>query len=148
MKKFIRILSPITIAVIFALDAAVIAFLVYSIKRIIAEQTLITIAFIIIEILALLIAFFTTKEIFSNGVLFDDDKVEFTGLDTDNEFKYCDIIKCETHKDTKASLRKNFVDRYSLITLHLQDERVVTVNLGLTTTRTLSKIKTELDSRI
>lgn len=148
MKKFIRILSPITIIVIFALDAAVISFLVYSIKRILEEISFITIAFIIIEIFAVLIAGFTTKEIFSNGVIFDNEKIEFTGLDNDNVFYYTDISKCEAHKDTKASLRKNFVDRYSHITLYLKDERVVTVNLGLTTTKALNKVKAELESRI
>ncbi len=148
MKKFIRILSPITIAVVFALDAAVIAFFIYSIKKIMQEISLITVAFLVIEVIAIIIAALTTKETFSNGVVFTDDEVEFTGLDADNKFKYSDIEKCEANRDTKASLRKNFVDRYSRLTLHLKDGRIATIDLGLTTARALKKVKTELDSRI
>lgn len=147
MKKFVRIISPITLAIVLALDIAVVGFFVYAIQRIIEEASFITIAFIAIDIFALIIAIFTTKEALSNGVIFYDDRIEFTGLDTGNTFYYNDIIKIETQKDTKASLRKNFVDRYSHIILHLNNDTVATIDLGLTTTKTLKRIETELTNR-
>lgn len=147
MKKFVRILSPITLAIVFALDAAVIAFCAYAVQRIIAEVSLITIAFIAIVAFALIIAIFTTKEAFSNGVKFDDEKIEFTGLDTNNIFYYKDINSVEVQKDTKASLRKNFVDRYSHIILHLSNDTIATIDLGLTTTKVLKKIEQEITER-
>lgn len=148
MKKFIRILSPITLAIVFALDIAVIGFCIYAVQRIIADVSAITIGFVAIDIFALIIAIFTTKEAFSNGVKFDDEKVEFTGLDTNNIFYYKDIEKVETQKDTKASLKKNFVDRYSHIILHLNNDTIATIDLGLTTTKALKKIEEEINKQI
>lgn len=148
MKKFIRVLSPITIAVISALDTAVIGYGVFSIKKLQQTVDVWTILFAIIEVIALVIAFFVSKEVVSNGVRFDEEGVEFTGLDENNCFKYSEIVKVETNKDTKASLKKNFVDRYSHVILHLNDESVVTIDLGLTTVKTLKKIEKEINDRI
>lgn len=148
MKKFIRIISPITILVVLALDSAVIAFSVYAIKRLMQETSTTLILFAVILLIAIIVAVFTTKEALSNGVKFKDDEVEFTGLDTNNIFKYCDIQEVESKKDTQASLKKNFVDRYSHIILHMKDESVVTIDLGLTTQKTLNKIVSQIKSKM
>ncbi len=114
-NKFIRILSPITIAVIIVLDIATIAYGIFSINKVIQLKNTNSIIFLVIEIFALVVAILVTKEIFTNGVKFHDDKIEFIGIDEENIFKYDEIEKVETYQDTTASLTKNFIDRHSLI---------------------------------
>lgn len=148
MKKFIRVISPFSIIVILIMDIATIAFGAYAIEKLIAEQTILTIAFVAILAFALIVAILTTKESLSNGVRFTDEQIEFTGLDTNNIFRYNDIVRIESQKDTTASLKKNFVDRYSRVIIYLKDDSVVTIDLGQTTKRTLKKITTEIEKHI
>lgn len=145
--KFLRILSPITLAVVAVLDAAVIGYGIYAIKRLIAVQNATVIIFTICDFAAIIIAALVTKEVLSNGVKFYNDEMEFTGLDNDSIFAYSDIERVETEKDTKPSFVKNFVDRQSKVILTLKDERVVTIDIGLTTKNTLNKIEDEIKSR-
>ncbi len=63
-------------------------------------------------------------------------------------FAYADIEKVETEKDTKPSFVKNFIDRQSKVILTLKDERVVTVDVGLTTKNGLAAIEKEINERI
>lgn len=146
--KFLRILSPITLAVVAILDAAVIGYGIYAIKRLIAVQNATIIIFTICDFAALIIAALVTKEVLSNGVKFYSDEMEFTGLDNDSIFAYADIEKVETEKDTKPSFVKNFVDRSSKVVLTLKDERVVTIDIGLTTKNGLAAIEKEINERI
>lgn len=146
--KFIRTLSPITVAVVGILDIAVICYGVFAVKKIIQIQRMSVIFFAAIEVLAIIVAILVTKEIFSNGVKFHDDELEFTGLDANNIFDYNDIVKVETQKDDKASFVKNFVDRQSKIIFTLKDEKVVTIDIGLTTKNTLKNIESEINRRI
>ena len=146
--KFLRILSPITLAVVAILDAAVIGYGIYAIKRLIAVQNTTIIIFALCDLAALIIAVLVTKEVLSNGVKFYSDEMEFTGLDKDSIFAYADIEKVETEKDTKPSFVKNFIDRQSKVILTLKDERVVTVDVGLTTKNGLAAIEKEIDERI
>lgn len=146
--KFLRILSPITLAVVAILDAAVIGYGVYAIKRLIAVQNTTIIIFALCDLAALIIAVLVTKEVLSNGVKFYSDEMEFTGLDKDSIFAYADIEKVETEKDTKPSFVKNFIDRQSKVILTLKDERVVTVDVGLTTKNGLAAIEKEINERI
>ena len=88
------------------------------------------------------------KEVLKTGVRFTSDKVEFTGVDENNVFEYSHIVKVQTGRDTKASLKKNFVDRYSHIIIFLDDDSVVTIELGLTTKHTLKVIDDEFKARI
>ncbi len=143
-KKFIRILSPITLIVIALLDIAVISFAVFSVKKIIEVQNLYSIFFAAIEILAIIVAVLVTKETIGNGIIFYEDKLEFTGIDDKNVFHYNDIAEVETYRDTKASLKKNFIDRHSLIIITLNDETVTTVDIGLTSKKVLIEFKKEL----
>lgn len=147
-NKFLRILSPITLVVVAILDAAVIGYGIYAIKRLIAVQNATIIIFAVCDLAALIIAALVTKEVLSNGVKFYGDEMEFTGLDNDSIFAYADIEKVETEKDTKPSFVKNFVDRQSKVILTLKDERVVTIDVGLTTKNGLKKIEDEINSRI
>lgn len=147
-NKFIRILSPITLLIIGVLDAGTILFGVYAVQKIIEKQNLWNILFAIIEFFAIIIAILVSKEVVSNGIKLNENEVEFTGLDENNIFAYSDIEKVETSKDTKASLKKNFVDRYSNVILTLKDGNIVTIELGLTTVKTLNKIKKEIESKI
>lgn len=146
--KFIRVLSPFTLAFVLLLDIAVIVFAYYAVKKLSEQLSAVNVIFAVIEIAAILIAVLVTKEVFTNGVRFRNNEVEFTGVDDNNLFHYTDIVKIESSKDNKASLKKNFVDRYSSIIIYLKDESVVTIELGLTTNKTLKKIADELNSRI
>ncbi len=146
-EKFIRILSPISICVILMLDAAVIFLGYYCIQKLNGLLTAGKLIFLFVEIFTFIIAILSTKEVFSHGVIFHQEEFEITALDTDNIFRYEDISKIEIHKDIKASLTKNFNDRHSFIILTMNDEKTVTVDLGLTTKKTLDKVKKEISER-
>lgn len=147
-KKFIRVLSPITIAVVAILDVATIAYGIFAINKIITLRSATAIFFGAIEIFAVIIGILVTKEVFTNGVVFRDDELEFIGIDGDNIFAYDEIEKVETYQDTAASLKKNFIDRHSLLIFSLDDDKVATIDIGLTTKGTLQKIVNELSNRI
>ena len=146
--KLIRVISPFSLAMSLLLDAAVVAFLIIAVNKIIAEASLINIAFLIIMVISVFIAFFTSKEVLSAGVKFSDEQFEFTAIDDNNVFNYCDIEKIESSKDVSASFKKNFIDRYSHITVYLKDKTVITIDLGLTTRKTLNKITAEIKNRM
>ena len=146
--KFIRILSPITLAVIAALDIAVLGFGVFAVKKIISVQSAAVIFFAVIEVFAIIIGVLVTREILKNGVLFFDDEFEFNGIDDKNIFAYESISEVEFYHDTSASLSKNFVDRHALIIITTNTGTVTTVDIGLTTKGTLKKIKKELQRHI
>lgn len=148
MKKFIRVISPISLAVMLAFDIGIIFFANYAVQKIMQGVDIWTILFLIIILLSICLALAISKEILTNGVRFDEEKVEFTGLDENNVFQYRDIKNVEAQRDTKASLKKNFVDRYSHIILYLNDDSVVTIDLGLTTAKALNKIEVEIKNRI
>lgn len=146
--RFIRVISPISFCVITVLDIAIIAFGVFAYQKITADKNIYNIMFVGIEVVAFIIGILASKEVVSNGVKFEYTKMEFTGLDENNIFEYKNIERIETNKDTKASLRKNFVDRYSSIIIHQTDGTVTTIELGLTTLKTLTKIEEEINKRI
>ena len=147
-ERFFRILSPITLAVVAVLDAAVIEYAIFALKKVIELHRANMIIFLACDLVALIVAVLVTKEVISNGIKFYDDEMEFTGLDSDNIFAYDDIISVETHKDTAPSFVKNFIDRHSQIILNLKDDKTVTVDIGLTTKGTLEKAAEEIRSRI
>ncbi len=147
-KKFIRVLSPITLAVITALDIAVFGFGIFALKKLFEELSAAVIFFTAIEIFAIVIGILITKEVLENGISFYEDEMEFTGIDENNLFSYEEIEKIETYHDTKASLTKNFVDRHALIIITKKDETITTIDIGLTTKGTLKKIKKELSKHI
>ncbi len=146
-KIFIRILSPITIAVVLLIDIFAIGYGVYSVIKVMENTSAVTICFAVMMAIVIVIACFVTKEVFSNGVMFKADEVEFIGLDDNNIFAYNDIEKVEFHRDDKISFKKNFNDRHSIIVLHLKDEKVTTIDIGLTTKKVLCKIVDELNNR-
>lgn len=147
-EKFLRILSPITLAVIAVLDLACICYAVFAIKKLIDFPSANAIFFFACDIFAIIIAALVTKESVTNGIKFYDDELEFTMLDSNNIYAYNDIVSVETKKDTKASFTKNFIDRQSKIILTLKDEKVITIDIGLTTKGTLEKCKEEIESRL
>lgn len=147
-KKFVRILSPMTLAVVGVLDIAVIYFAFFAVKRLIAFTTKYAIFFAIMELFAFVVSIFVTKNILSQGIIFYDDRLEFTALDENNVVKYEDIDRIETKKDTAASLVKNFVDRQSKIIFYLKDDGILTVDIGLTTNKALNKISREISEQI
>lgn len=146
--KFIRVLSPIAIGVVALLDCGVIYFAYYAAAKAKLQLDAKSILFIIIEVFAVIIAILITKQIFSGGVKFKENYLEFTELDEHNIFEYESIEKIVSSRDEKASLRKNFVDRYSSIIFYMKDNTVVTVELGLTTKKTLNKIINEINIRM
>lgn len=147
-NKFMRILSPIQLAVVGILDIAVICYLIFAIKRLIQNPKTTVIIFTAGVAVALIIAILVTKEVLSHGVKFLDDEMEFTGIDGENIFSYDNIVSVKTHKDDKASLVKNFIDRQSQVILTLKNGQTVTIAIGITTKSTLKKIGDEISSRI
>ncbi len=147
-NKFIRCVSPISLAVIALFDAAsltLIAIAVYSLTK---AVNFYSVAFAVIMAVDLFAALLATKNLMKSGVLFSDTAVEFTGIDENNIFEYSQIISVETFKDSSASFKKNAVKRYSSIILFLNDNSVATIELGLTTRKKLKEIENELKSRI
>lgn len=147
-QKFIRILSPITFAVVTTLDIAVVGFGVFAVKKMITDQSAAVIFFTIVEVFAIIVGALVTKEILKNGVIFYEDKFEFNGIDDKNIFTYESVSEIEIYHDTSASLTKNFVDRHALIIITANDKTVTTVDIGLTTKKTLKKIRKELENHI
>ncbi len=139
-ERFFRIISPITLAVVAVLDIAIIAFAVFSVRKLMAFANFYAILFAVFEIAAIILAVFVTKDVLTQGIKFRDDEMEFTHLDTDNVFKYSDIASVDTEKDDKASLVKNFRDRQSKVIFTMKDDSVITVELGLTSKKTLSAV--------
>ena len=146
--KFVRCISIITLAVAATLDAACVAFSIYAVQGVKENADFWRITFVIIMVFSDVLGVLFTKETFSNGVKFYDDYVEFTGVDENNVYNYADIERVEAFRDTKASFRKNFVDRYSNVTIYLKDESIACIQLGLTSGKTLKKITDELTSRL
>ncbi len=147
-EKFLRILSPITLVVVAVLDLACIGYGIFAITKLIDYPSANAIIFFACDIVALVIAALVTKETLSNGIKFYDDELEFTAIDNNNIFAYEDIASVETQKDTKASFTKNFIDRQSQLILTLKDDKIITIDIGLTTKGTLEKAAEEIRSRI
>lgn len=146
--KFIRVVSPFTLAVSLVLDFACVFLCYTAVISIGNRMDFWQIAFYIIDIISVILVVLYNKETFSNGVKFSEECIEFVGIDDDNVFEYSHIVKVETYKDTKASFKKSFTDRFSLLILTLDDGTQVTVSLGYTTKKTLDKILPQLNSRI
>lgn len=145
--KFIRVLSPITAAVILLLDVSVIAYGVFAIKKVVELRSTAAIFFAAVEVAAIIIAVLVTRETLRNGVIFREDEFEFTGLDDNNIFDYNDIENVESFKDTTPSLVKNFIDRHSVLTITLKEDKVVTIDIGLSPKYTLDLIHKEICQR-
>lgn len=145
--KFIRVLSPITAAVILLLDVSVVAYGIFAVKKVIELRSAAAIFFAAVEVAAIIIAVLVTRESLRNGVVFREDEFEFTGLDDNNIFDYNDIENVESYKDTTPSLVKNFIDRHSVLTLTLKEDKVVTIDIGLSRKYTLDLIHKEICQR-
>ena len=139
--KFIRILSPMTLAVVILLDLAVIGYGVFAVYRLTQVRTGMTVIFAIIEIAAIVIAVLTTKETVKNGLLLRATDFEFTGMDKDNVYAYNQIKDITGYKDEAPSLVKNFIDRHAVLTLTLTDDTTVLLDLGLCQKRTLEAVQ-------
>lgn len=145
-KEFIRIISPISAATAFLLDGASIWLTAFVIKDFAGGGAdSMSIIFAIMVIFAVIISILFTKEVFSNGIIFYDDRCEFNALDDNNIIYYKNIESIEDYKDTKASLKKNFNERHSLIIFNLKNNTVHTVDIGLSTKKTLNKIIAKLN---
>ena len=145
---FIKIFSPLSLIIILFFDFSALLLGWFSVKSILKAVTFYTVSFVIIELVVTAVAVMITVQIFKNGVMFYEDRLEFTGLDDNNVFHYEDIVKAETYKDTSASLNKKYVERYSSVILRLFDGTVATVELGMTTKRQLKRIENEINNRL
>jgi len=146
--KFIRIISPISLPAVLLFDGAVGYYFVVAFKKILEDESVFSALFLIIQIVAVVIAFLTTREVLRHGVKITDKSVEFTALDSNNKVFFDEIERVEVLKDTKASLKKNFVSRYSSLIFYLSDDTVLTVELGITTKKKLALIEQEITSRL
>ena len=146
--KFISVISPISLSVVLLFDAAVAYYTYIAVKKVVTENSTFALIFILLQLAAVVIAALTTREVLRHGVRITDKYVEFTALDSDNKVRFDEIESIAVQKDTKASLRKNFVNRYSSLIFYLNDDTVLTVELGLTTKRKLAQIESEINSRL
>ena len=142
-NKFIRIISPASFGAALLLDIASIGLCVAA-----TQQKKTSLPLCVIGVLALLLGALTTAETLRHGIRLKENEMEFTALDKDNVYAYEDIEKTEIYKDTKASFKKNFTQRYSNLILYLTDGTVATAELGFTTKRKLRKIEEEIKKRI
>ena len=147
-NKFVRIISPISVVMALILDTAVCYFAYYAYNKLRLEVKLTNIIFAIIVVCSVALAIFYTREVLRHGIRFTENGLEISFLDENNYFKYSDIKGVQVFKDTKASFKKNFLDRYSRLTLEFKDGNRRAIELGLTTKRKLRKIENEINSRI
>ena len=77
-------------------------------KTLIQNVSVYSVLFAIIDIFAIVVAVFVSKYVVSQGIVFSDETFEFTALDENNVFNYDDVENIKIHKDTKASLKKEF----------------------------------------
>lgn len=145
--KFIRILSPLTLAIVILLDLAVIGYGIFAIYRLSQVRTAATVIFALIEVAAIVIAVLTTRETVKNGLLLRANDFEFTGMDKDNVYAYDQIKDIAGYKDEAPSLVKNFIDRHAVLTLTLTDGSTVLMDLGLCKKRTLEQVQKALCKR-
>ena len=147
-NKFYRIISPVTLLVVLALDAAVAVYAVFAVKKLIQNVSVYSVLFAIIDLFAIVVAVLVSKYVVSQGIVFGEKSFEFTALDENNVFNYEDIEDIKINKDTKASLKKNFNDRQSQVIISLKDGKVVTVDIGITSMKKLKKIEKEINSHL
>ena len=147
-NQFIRIISPFSVAIALLFDAGAAFLMVTGIQKVQWQATPLHLLFLLIALGSVFLAFFYTREVLRHGILLKKKSLEITSLDENNEFAYCQIEHFEITRDTKASFRKNFVDRYSHLILYLKDQSIVTIDLGLTTGKTLTHIETALQEKI
>lgn len=147
-NKFYRVISPLTLIIVIILDIAVAAYAVFAVKKLVENVSVYSVIFAIIDLFAIVVAVFVTKYVVSQGIVFYDDSFEFTALDDNNVFKYDDIENIKISKDTKASFKKNFIDRQSQIIIEQKDGAITTVGIGVTSMKKLKKIEQEILSHI
>ena len=146
-NKFIRVLQPLSVLFLVLLDAASVLLLIPAIKRITDSLSFYSAAFLLIDLVVFVSALMSTLQSLKNGIVFSETSLVFTALDSNNVYKYTDIEKAEGVKDSKASFKKNFVDRYSSVILYLKDGSVATIELGFTTKKKLRQIISEIEKR-
>ena len=134
--------------VVLLFDAAIAYYTYIAVLKIMADKGVFASLFLALQVGAMIIAALTTREVLRHGVLLTDREIVFTALDFDNKVRYDEIERIEVVKDTKASLRKNFISRYSSLVFYLNDDTVLTVELGITTKRKLNQIENEINTRL
>jgi len=146
--KFIRTVPPLSLGIIFAFDVISVAVTVAACVNLSRNIHFLSVAFLVIMAVDIIAAVGATRNLLQNGVLFGEEKMEFTNLDDNNEFFYADIEKAEVFRDSRASLKKTYTQRYSNVILHLKDGTVATVELGATTKKKIVEIEKEIRQRI
>ena len=136
-----------SLAMAVLLDIAVVYYAIYAYNKLGEKTSATNILFAVIALLSVILAVFYSREVLRHGIKFSENEFEITFLDDNNIIRYEDIESIEAFIDTKASLKKNFVDRYSRITLNLKDSSALTLELGLTTKSKLRKIEEEIEKR-
>ena len=83
-NKLYRIISPVTLLVVLALDAATVAYAVFAVKKLIQNVSVYSVLFAIIDLFAIVVAVLVSKYVVSQGIVFGDETFEFTALDENN----------------------------------------------------------------
>lgn len=110
-NKLYRIISPVTLLIVLALDAATVAYAVFAVKKLIQNVSVYSVLFAIIDLFAIVVAVLVSKYVVSQGIVFGDKTFEFTALDENNVFNYDDVENIKIHKDTRMN---NMFDKNEL----------------------------------
>ena len=105
-NKFIRIVSPITLAIALALDFAVVYYIVFAFNKLEESLSAINIIFSIIALLSVILAFFYSRESIRHGVKFRENEFEITFLDDNNIIRYCDIENLKVFSIRRQALKR------------------------------------------
>jgi len=105
-NKLYRIISPVTLLVVLALDAATVAYAVFAVKKLIQNVSVYSVLFAIIDLFAIVVAVLVSKYVVSQGIVFGDETFEFTAHDENNVFNYDDV----EITDTLSKEVKRYID--------------------------------------
>ncbi|MCR5208539.1 MAG: hypothetical protein K6C14_08705 [Eubacterium sp.] len=147
-NKFIRTV-PLILVVISALITVVSLTIVYvAVIKLINTVSVFTVVFLVSAAVINIISVLSMKELLTSGIRLYGNRFIITSLDENNEFYYADVLKIDSYKDTSASLKKGFTERYTSVIIFLKNGETVTAELGITTKKTINKIISEINQRL
>ena len=99
-NKLSRIISPVTLLIVLALDAATVAYAVFAVKKLIQNVSVYSVLFAIIDLFAIVDTVLESKYVETQGIVIGDKTFEFTAHVENNVYNYDDVENIKIHKDT------------------------------------------------
>ena len=98
-NKLYRIISPVTLLVVLALDAATVAYAVFAVKKLIQNVSVYSVLFAIIDLFAIVVAVLVSKYVVSQGIVFGVNAHILDKLfNSENGKSYSGCVKCQNHQ--------------------------------------------------